>query len=491
MLLADLEHRQGALHRAIATGGEARQRYVLLGDLAGELAALRLIGVSWVRLGDILRARAVFSLGAELAHNGGNAELEAVALCNGAMTWGEANDAQACTDLTAEALVLLRQVGDVRRICTGLANLAEGLTRLGRTDEAEVAAEEGVRLAVGLGDHQMEAIFLAGRGERAAIAGRHAEGEQDIRTARARLLAAGHVYDVGQVTVLLVEALRLAGQLELAITECRSALDDLHGSSFHGLHIALLDKLSVLYESSGQTALALETLRERLRRTHGFEQNPARILAYGVEERQRSQFAREGSRREESQRNALVAANRELTAALARERRERVVLQAEAVTDPLTGALNRRGFMELAMISVGNAQRAGDGLAVAVLDLDHFKRVNDTHGHRAGDVVLREVASVSAGCLRGHDLFGRFGGEEFVALIAHAEADVARLVAERIRKKLAGLVIHAQNARISCTVSIGLALFAPGMTIDQLIEAADEALYAAKRDGRDRVVLHG
>lgn len=491
MLLGDLEHRQGALDRAISTLGEARQRFVLLGDLPGELSALRLVGVCWTMLGDLLRARAVFSLGAELAHRGGNVEAEAVALCNNAMTWGEANEPQACTDLTVEAMVLLRQVGDVRRICHGLVNLAEGLTRLGRYDEAVAASDEGAKLAATLRDERLEALFMGGQGERAAIAGRHADGEGEIRTARSRLVAAGHAYDAGQMTLLLAEVLRLDGQLEVAIAECRSALDDLNSRSFHGLHMALLDKLSVLYESSGQTALALETLRERQRRMHGFEQNPARMLAYGVEERQRAQFARDGSRREQDQRNALVDANRQLSAALARERRERVVLQAEAVTDPLTAVLNRRGFMELAMISVENAQRTGDGLAVAVLDLDHFKRVNDTYGHRAGDVVLCEIASAAAGCLRGHDLFGRLGGEEFVALIAHAEVEVARLVAERVRKKVGGLRIHAQDVTISCTVSIGVTLFAPGMTIDQLIESADAALYAAKRDGRDRVVLHG
>ena len=143
LLLGDVQFRKGALDQAISTAGEARQRYVIVGDLSGELSALRLLGMCWTMLGDLLRARAVFSLGAELARAGGLVEAEAVALCNNAMTYGEANEHQACADLTREALVLLRQLGDVRRIAHGLVNYAEGLTRLGRLDEAEVAAEEG------------------------------------------------------------------------------------------------------------------------------------------------------------------------------------------------------------------------------------------------------------------------------------------------------------------------------------------------------------
>ncbi len=490
MVLGDLQLRQGGLDLAISTLGEARQTYVILGDLPGELASLRLLGVCWTMLGDLLRARAVFSLGAELAHRGGQIEAEAVALCNAAMTYGEANEPLACTDLTGQALVLLRKVGDERSICHALVNISEGLTRLGRLDEADEAAAEGFERVAALGDARVLALFRGGRGERAAMRGAFADAEREIREARQMLTDAGLTYDAGQMTIILANALFLSGEYDRGVDECQRCLTELREGNFHGVRMALLDRLSALHEASGDTVQALRALRERQRQLLGFEQNPARVLACTIEERQRAQFAREGSKREQDHRNALVDANRQLSAALARERRERVVLQTEAVTDDLTAVLNRRGFMELAAISVDNSQRTGDPLAIAVLDLDHFKKVNDTFGHRAGDVVLREVAAAAASCLRGHDVFARIGGEEFVALISNADPVVAQLVAERMRAKVGSLRIAVQDALVCCTVSIGVASYVADVTVERLVECADAALYAAKREGRDRVVMY-
>ena len=155
-------------------------------------------------------------------------------------------------------------------------------------------------------------------------------------------------------------------------------------------------------------------------------------------------------------------------------------LNHHATHDPLTGALNRRAFALLAEKQVAQAARTGRPLAVLMMDLDHFKRINDTLGHSGGDATLCRFVAVAGDVLRAEDVLCRFGGEEFVALLPHAEAAQAVAAAERLR-----LAFAATGA----TVSIGVASLRPGEDLEDLLRRADAALYDAKRAGRDRTHL--
>ena len=155
-------------------------------------------------------------------------------------------------------------------------------------------------------------------------------------------------------------------------------------------------------------------------------------------------------------------------------------LNHHATHDPLTGALNRRAFALLAEKQVAQAARTGRPLAVLMMDLDHFKRINDTLGHSGGDATLCRFVAVAGDVLRAEDVLCRFGGEEFVALLPHAEAAQAVAAAERLR-----LAFTATGA----TVSIGVASLRPGEDLEDLLRRADAALYDAKRAGRDRTHL--
>jgi diguanylate cyclase (GGDEF)-like protein len=164
-------------------------------------------------------------------------------------------------------------------------------------------------------------------------------------------------------------------------------------------------------------------------------------------------------------------------------------LRELATIDGLTGAFNRRAFMRLAEQELGVARRYGRPLSVMMLDADHFKKVNDTHGHDAGDAVLRALAATCRKQLRDVDLFGRLGGEEFAIVLPETPLAAARPVAERLRLALAALEVAAGGGVLTFTVSVGLAALAsPGDTIEGLLKLADEALYRAKTDGRNRVV---
>jgi diguanylate cyclase (GGDEF)-like protein len=157
--------------------------------------------------------------------------------------------------------------------------------------------------------------------------------------------------------------------------------------------------------------------------------------------------------------------------------------------DALTGLANRRAFEEALQREVARARRTGDALAVVALDIDHFKRVNDTHGHAAGDVALAEVAQRAQRALRAEDLLARIGGEELAALLPGATLAAAAEVAERIRRAVCDTAIPVADAALDLTVSLGCAaLHADEREAAALLARADARLYDAKRGGRNLVV---
>ncbi len=162
-------------------------------------------------------------------------------------------------------------------------------------------------------------------------------------------------------------------------------------------------------------------------------------------------------------------------------------LNRQANTDPLTGLYNRRYFFARVRNELQRFARYGDRFAIILIDADHFKRVNDTHGHGAGDATLRGIANACLETVRETDLVGRFGGEEFIVLLPHTDVDAAVVVAERIRKAMHDEA-WTRDGVVPVTLSLGVAEVGPqASTFDTLLKAADSALYAAKDAGRDCV----
>jgi diguanylate cyclase (GGDEF)-like protein len=165
-------------------------------------------------------------------------------------------------------------------------------------------------------------------------------------------------------------------------------------------------------------------------------------------------------------------------------------LKAQARTDPKTGLLNAGAWQGEADLALTRAQRRHESLAVLVLDIDHFKVVNDTHGHLTGDAMLRTLAAEMRQQVRESDLVGRFGGEEFAILLNGTTTTEASVVAERIRRGSSVVRVLTNDALVGVTVSIGVAVLGShGDDLSELLKAADKALYRAKRTGRDRVCL--
>jgi len=163
--------------------------------------------------------------------------------------------------------------------------------------------------------------------------------------------------------------------------------------------------------------------------------------------------------------------------------------RAEADTDELTGLANRRAFMEAGRSALERARRYERPLSVILFDIDHFKQVNDRHGHAAGDEALRCVAVILRGTARASDTAGRLGGEEFAVLLPETARPEAVKLAERLRRDLAAIEFELDGTSIRFTCSFGVAQREAGTaSIDELLKAADVALYEAKDGGRNRVV---
>jgi diguanylate cyclase (GGDEF)-like protein len=158
-----------------------------------------------------------------------------------------------------------------------------------------------------------------------------------------------------------------------------------------------------------------------------------------------------------------------------------------AVTDALTGILNRRGFFSQAHRDFERARRFGRPFVLVMIDIDHFKRINDAYGHPAGDEVLKTLAAAFKAQIRGTDLLGRFGGDEFILLLAETSLANGLIFAGRARESVNALAVPVANGPLRITVSQGLSAFDPGCPdIDALVGRADQALYRAKTAGRDR-----
>jgi diguanylate cyclase (GGDEF)-like protein len=181
-------------------------------------------------------------------------------------------------------------------------------------------------------------------------------------------------------------------------------------------------------------------------------------------------------------RDVLRRQRRELSAAVER-------IQELATRDELTGLFNRRHMTDLLKRERRRAERKKTSLLLVLIDIDRFKRVNDVHGHAAGDLVLKNVAFAIEHVLRETDTIGRWGGEEFVMLLPDTDLPVAKHVLSRIRASLAHMTVPVAGEQLTITVSMGVTVYRHGEPIEYALERADQALYSAKDNGRDRVVV--
>ncbi len=171
---------------------------------------------------------------------------------------------------------------------------------------------------------------------------------------------------------------------------------------------------------------------------------------------------------------------------MTRDRREQKILET-AKTDSLTGAVNRQAFFEDAERLLERCRKDGSPYSMVMFDLDHFKNINDTRGHQAGDRILASFANTVRTALRPNDLFGRYGGEEFLVVLPGASVETAYVVAERVRKAFAENHRFFNGSPLNATVSAGVASISTTSDMNEIVASVDRAMYAAKHNGRNRV----
>ena len=204
--------------------------------------------------------------------------------------------------------------------------------------------------------------------------------------------------------------------------------------------------------------------------------------------RHQDEVGDENQRRLETTLATLSAQVSQLSAETVTLRSRLDVTTEEALRDPLTGAFNRLAYERRAALEVARWRSDDGNLSMVICDIDHFKRINDTFGHAAGDKVLKEVVRLLQEQLRSSDFVARYGGEEFVILLSGAGAEASLQIAEKLRRTVKAAPFRSRGERVPVTISCGVGTFGPDDSLETVFERTDAALYAAKTQGRDRCV---
>ena len=456
--LADLDR---AYRLEQARGDEKRQRYVL-NAIANVYADSR-VG-AYDRAIDYYRQLLA-------AHQAaGDLRQQATGHFNLGSTYERKGDLAAALAEFERAASLDRRRQDPDEVAFDERAAASVLVKLGRAREALPRLDAVVAHYAGTGNDSMVAHARLTRGTARRASGDPAGALADLDAAGAFYRRDGNDRFLERVEQERAEALAARGDFAAAL-RARTAQLELERRLAAVTRDEHTSRLRVQFDSDRKEAENRALARENALRGRALrDAERIRALQWTV--------------------IALAAVLLLVLAALAlqqirRARRLRVL----AMTDELTRLPNRRAFFRLAGENAAAAARSGRPLAVLALDIDHFKRINDTQGHEAGDRVLQRVANAARSAVRDGDSVGRVGGEEFLALLPHADLGAATQVAERLRAAVASLDATDLAPGLRVTVSVGVALRRAEETIAALVQRADAALYRAKENGRNRVEL--
>ena len=419
-----------ALHAAL-------RAFETLGQKSRAARALNYLAVIHEELGDYHRAFEVYREALECAVADGDIDMQGRVLANhgeALVSWGAPE----------QGLPVLSRAVDVLRGLGAHWHYGWCLLAIGRIHHSHGDAEKALEFhraaldAVEQGHSPRARVEVyAGLGELHSLRGQHPECLRWLNKALTLATTLGIRREIFKTHKLLSEAHKRAGEFELALK---------HHEQFHEVRAGVFDELA----------------RERV----------ATLKAEF--ELERALEAREHERRE-------------LHAKYTQLEQRAETLTHLSVRDGLTGLFNRRHFEEALSLEMQRARSFGQTLCLALLDVDHFKRINDGYSHVVGDAVLRTIAQVLQKELRASDVAARYGGEEFVLILPHTALDGARIAAEKVRVAIAtSQWAHLTPGR-GVTASMGLAEWKPGETSTELVRRADSALYAAKTSGRNRV----
>jgi diguanylate cyclase (GGDEF)-like protein len=485
-------HYFGVAHYFLAENAQATERvtaaleiFEVLEDVEWLGAGYNIMGNIQFSLCDYSGALDWYARGLEARERAGDQMGVAASLGNIGNVYSERGDLAEALVFHQRSLDQSIRIGNKLLEVSSLCNLGGDYADLGRYEEAIEICRRSVELGEALEDWEKVAVALTSMGFAYGKTRRQAEAlachRRALEIARTNTLqkATAHaLFSIGEILLgqgtldealsALTEAAALAGEIGARRTEFQS-----------------FQVLVEVCRRQGAYATALAHFET-------FHRIEKEVFTEEAEERARFlviQLEVEHHRREAEALAEINAALQETNVAL-QEANAR--LEALATTDPLTGLPNHRALVAAMDAQTARARREEKACALLFVDIDHFKSVNDTHGHPVGDAVLREFVACVRTCLREEDILGRWGGEEFLILLPGTDADRAIGVAERVRAAVAEQPLlvrnnpHRQSLHVTC--SIGAAATPPHLPVrDDLVSAADQALYAAKRQGRNQV----
>ncbi len=468
-----------ALEMLEQLSGEDPQAQSLMLDVLGS------ISWSYRSFGDYGVAAEYGMRAARIAHTRGNRLQEARVNNILGVIYAEMNDLDAALEMGRKVLALYREAGSITGECTALNNLAMTYLEKGEGEKALEYCQKGLHLAL---EHHSDSIVRSMMN----TMGETYLGLKDFGRAEEYLLQALALSREQKASSdELLSQLNLGkiytaqGNLEAAQGALQSALALSQAASDRSGAYKCYQALSEIYEKQGLYQQALEhhkrfhEIRESI-----FNENAARRL----------DGLKVVHQLETAQRDAEIHYLK--TIELKREIEERKNAQASlerlAAIDPLTGLLNRREFYRLGEHEFEAAIEHERCLTAILVDLDHFKHINDSYGHAVGDQVLVQTASMVRESLRQGEIIGRYGGDELVILLPESSCPQGRQIAERLRERVMAEPVATPKGDLTITLSLGLAELRETRcaTFEMLIECADQALYAAKQSGRNCVAVY-
>lgn len=445
------------------------------------LAVLVARGRTLLLVGDRVHALRVLHDGIALAAAIGAKAQQAKLLGNLGFLHGDHN-AEAYAHYTRQTLDLAREIGDDRVETQAMCNLGGALTQLGQYEDAQTLLVTALGRAEAAAMGETVALAQAGLGGVLCSTGRLDEGLGLYQLSHSYFEAARNTFQITRQRLIIGRHLQQSGRLDEAtlwLERCTAADD---GVRFRVMIQQAHELLSAIAEANGDCHGALAALRRAQQVGESLVearvQEQVRLLEVQV-------AAAEAAREVETERRQNAA----LREALDEQARLRDELERQMRTDPLTGVSNRRRLTELVEHEIAVGRRCCRPIGLILVDVDHFKAVNDAHGHLVGDAVLVEVARRLTRTVRDHDCVARWGGEEFCVALFGSDQAGAINVARRLVAAVSSPQINTTAGSIAVTISAGVSFYHErDVGIATMLSRADAALYEAKRTGRNRVV---
>ncbi|HVO89258.1 MAG TPA: diguanylate cyclase [Casimicrobiaceae bacterium] len=479
---------------ALSAYSEALNLYEMLGDTHATARVLRAIGYVHDGLGDFPTALEFQLRALELDERNDDRAGRAATLRTIGVVYSKTGDIKAGLDYYRQSLDLAGHDADPVDRGKTLNNIGISLKNLGQLDEAREALSEAHDIFVATGSLFAQCATLNNLGLVHELSGRPAEAEASLREALDLCERIDNRAGLADAKLALGRLLSRSGRLGEGRGFLTSALDLCVRHGLRQVEAECHDALGDHYERAGELRAALD----HMRRFHALEREVMseaagnKVRALHIQQQVAS--ARREAELLRKQQEVLARTNAELdalNASLIEANLQRIALvdqlEQQTFEDALTGIANRRRLDLRLAEEFALARRHDRPLGVAIVDLDHFKAINDRFSHAVGDAVLRSFARLLVNQVRQTDLVARFGGEEFVLVLAHTDAEATRLVCEKVRSAVERYPWHELRPGVSLTASIGYCADTSVGSHERMLAIADRHLYQAKAAGRNCV----